>query len=94
MQSKHALDFEGETAPFKSIIGVKQGDLLGPVLFNYHMAAVMIAWRGRFKGDHPRFHTAYDGQLTGRKCKCGDAKPEVVENATNTAPPARRPRRA
>ena len=67
---KCKLEDEGETAEFTSRIGVKQGDLLGPVLFNYHMAAVMMVWRARYKagGGVPcRFRTAYDSQLTGRK---------------------------
>ena len=28
-----------------SIIRVKQGDILGPVLFTFHIAAIMMTWR-------------------------------------------------
>ena len=29
-------------------IGVKQGDILGPILFNFYLAAVMITWRALY----------------------------------------------
>jgi hypothetical protein len=45
---------------------VKQGDLLGPVLFGYHVAAVMIAWRTCFKGTGPTSCTKFDDVLSGR----------------------------
>ncbi|XP_066921310.1 uncharacterized protein [Clytia hemisphaerica] len=33
------------TKRIESIIGVKQGDILGPLLFIFYLAAVMISWR-------------------------------------------------
>ena len=36
---------EGVKKVIESIIGVKQGDLLGPILFNVYGCAVMIVWR-------------------------------------------------
>ena len=39
------FEVEGVEKVIESIIGAKQGDLLGPILFNIYGAAVMIAWR-------------------------------------------------
>ena len=39
------FEVEGVEKVIESIIGAKQGDLLGPILFNVYGAAVMIAWR-------------------------------------------------
>lgn len=39
------FDVGGVSKTLNSIIGVKQGDLLGPELFTFFMAAVMETWR-------------------------------------------------
>ena len=36
-----------------SAIGVKQGDLLGPDLFNLHISAAVIIWRKRYNAAGP-----------------------------------------
>ena len=36
---------EGVMRTVGSIIGVKQGDLLGPILFNFHVAGATMAWQ-------------------------------------------------
>ena len=36
------FEVQGVTSDIKSTIGVKQGDILGPVLFNFYIAAIMI----------------------------------------------------
>jgi hypothetical protein len=36
---------EGVEKTVGSIIGVRQGDLLGPILFNFHVAGAMMAWQ-------------------------------------------------
>ena len=36
------FEVQGITHSVNSIIGVKQGDILGPILFTFHIAAVMI----------------------------------------------------
>ena len=38
------LEVEEATVILKSIIGVKQGDLLGPQLFIFHICAIMQTW--------------------------------------------------
>ena len=43
-----------------STTGVKQGDLLGPDLFNIHIAAVMQIWRARYNGTKCTFRTKQD----------------------------------
>ena len=48
------------------IIGVKQGDILGPTLFTFFMAAVMITWRMTYDGPLCLFRTKPDFILTGR----------------------------
>jgi hypothetical protein len=36
---------EGVDNTVGGIIGVRQGDLLGPILFNFHVAGAMMAWQ-------------------------------------------------
>ena len=50
----------------KSIIGVKQGDILGPVLFTFHIAAIMSTWRKVNLGPVCVFKTKEDFVMTGR----------------------------
>ena len=49
-----------------SIIGVKQGDILGPVLFTFHIAAIMMTWRKVNPGPACTFRTKEDFIMTGR----------------------------
>ena len=39
------FEIEGQVQTVNCNIGVKQGDMLGPVLFNMFMVAVMTSWR-------------------------------------------------
>ena len=55
------------TKSIESIIGVKQGDILGPLLFIFYLAAVMISWRNAFDRPVCIFHTKIDDVLTGRR---------------------------
>ena len=48
------FDVDGVEQSLPSIIGVKQGDILGPVLFLFLVAGFQMAWRKRF--ERPR-HT-------------------------------------
>ena len=48
------FEVEGVKKVIHSIIGVKQGDLLGPILFNIYGCAVMVAWRTIRDGMHKR----------------------------------------
>ena len=55
------------TKRIESIIGVKQGDILGPLLFIFYLAAVMISWRTTHTREVCIFHTKFDDILTGRR---------------------------
>ena len=58
------------------IIGVKQGDILGPILFTFFVAAVMITWRMTFGGPLCLFRTKRDFVMTGRSYRAyGDEFP-------------------
>jgi len=50
----------------ESIIGVKQGDLLGPQLFIFHIRAIMQAWRYEFNSQYSlcRFRTTAQGTVS------------------------------
>ena len=55
------------TKRINSMIGVKQGDILGPLLFIFYLAAVMISWRTSYPREVCIFYTKMDDILTGRK---------------------------
>ena len=47
-------------------IGVKQGDIFGPILFTFFLAAVMTTWRATFDLPMCIFRSKYDAKMTGR----------------------------
>jgi len=53
----------------QSVIGVKQGDLLGPQLFTFHICAIMMAWRLEHHKDYSlcEFGTKMDSVVRSRK---------------------------
>ena len=69
------------------IIGVKQGDILGPILFTFFIAAIMITWRATHSQPLCLFHTKPDFKMTGRKSsEQGDSVPITdSEYADDTA---------
>jgi len=56
-----------------SIIGVKQGDLLGPQLFIFHICAIMQAWRVDHGQEYEqcRFRTKMGGVVCSRRWETG-----------------------
>ena len=69
------------------LIGVKQGDILGPILFTFFIAAVMITWRSAHKRPLCMFRSRNDFNLTGRKpnAKGDDFSFDDSEYADDTA---------
>ena len=67
------FEIDGVSCTIESIIGVKQGDVLGPVLFVLYMAAVMMSWRSKHtdKSKLCIFHSRADSVLAGRKTNVG-----------------------
>ena len=61
------FDVDGVLATLLAIIGVKQGDLLGPELFDFFIAAVMESWRAEHSYELCAFRTRRDFQMTGRR---------------------------
>ena len=54
------------TETITCIIGVKQGDILGPVLFIFYLAAVMTTWRNTHDRPLCIYRTKTEDILTGR----------------------------
>ena len=54
------------TQTIECTIGVKQGDILGPILFTFFLTAVMITWNAAYNRPLCLFHTKDDYVLTGR----------------------------
>ena len=65
---KVQFEVDGATKVIDSIIGVKQGDLLGPELFTFFMEAVMKTWRSEHREEYEPclFRTKPDLKLTSR----------------------------
>jgi len=57
----------------ESIIGVKQGDLLGPQLFIFHICAIMQAWRYEYNSQYDlcRFRTTTQGAVSSKRWDWG-----------------------
>ena len=55
------------TRILSSIIGVKQGNILGPILFTIFIAAIMISWRKMYDRPLRIFRTKKDLILTGHR---------------------------
>ena len=64
---KVKFDVESVTHTMPSVIGVKQGDILGPALFIIFIAAVMITWRKIHQRPLCIFRTKNDFKLSGRQ---------------------------
>ena len=69
LHSNVKVKFEvgGVCKSLDSIIGVKQGDLLGPELFTFFQAAVMITWRKAHSYPLCMFNVKADFVLSGRR---------------------------
>ena len=82
---------DGVERMLASIIGVKQGDVLGPDGFVFYMAAVMATWRSEHTYDLCLFRSRPDFKLTGRRSTTGSAADEFSiidsEYADDTALP-------
>ena len=61
------FDIGGIVQILEAILGVKQGDLLGPPLFDFYIAAVMETWRLKHSYPLPTFRTREDLVMTGRR---------------------------
>ena len=71
LQSLHAhvevkFTVNDVTNTIDCIIGVKQGDILGPILFSFFLAAIIITWRAEFDRPLCMFRTNEDYVMTGR----------------------------
>ena len=64
---KVKFEIDGVERTLMQIIGVKQGDVLGPDLFIFLIAAIMESWRATHDYDLTTFRTARDFEMTGRR---------------------------
>lgn len=71
----------------RNTIGVKQGDILGPILFTFFICAVMCTWRIKFQVGPCIFYSKEDTRMTGRSYRArGESFPLLdSEYADDTA---------
>ena len=72
------FDVDGVTKTIESIVGVKQGDLLGPDLFTFYIAAIMITWRSEHQYETCVVRSRPDFKMTGRRHTTGSAADELA----------------
>ena len=63
---KVKFEIDGVMRTLESIIGVKQGDLIGPILFIFYIAAIMETWRSEHEYSLCAFRSRNDFKLNGR----------------------------
>ena len=63
-----------------SIIGVKQGDILGPILFLFFIAAVMITWKKSYNRTLCIFRSKPDFIMTGRSYRARGEELTVADS--------------
>jgi hypothetical protein len=71
---------DGKVHTLLSIIGVKQGDILGPILFLFFIAAVMITWKKTYNRSLCIFRTKPDFIMTGRSFRARGEELTVADS--------------
>ena len=72
------FDVDGVVKTLGAIIGVKQGDLLGPPLFTFYICAIMESWRSEHSYELAVFRSRPDFKMTGRRSTTGGAADEFA----------------
>ena len=78
VQVKFTVD--GIVHTLLSIIGVKQGDILGPILFLFFIAAVMITWKNTYHRSLCIFRSKPDFVMTGRSYRARGEEVTVADS--------------
>jgi hypothetical protein len=73
------FDVDGVEKTIDSVIGAKQGDILGPIIFNSLVAGAMMAWKMQRKTKPPALNTTSDIQLLGGGKGGAEVEVEEVE---------------
>jgi hypothetical protein len=78
---KFDVDVDGVEKTIDSVIGVKQADILGPILFNFLVAGAMMAWKTQRKTKPPTLNTTSDIQLLGSGKGCAEVEEVEVPDS-------------
>ena len=81
VEVKVQFSVDGVNVTIESIIGVKQGDILGPILFIFFMAAVMISWRKVSNYDLCVYRSKPDFVMHGRSWRARGTEFAVGDSA-------------